>query len=425
MHHSDPRCVGAPAGLSFNETRVWPVDAGGNIIARDHLAGVSSATVINLRLVVRRGGHTVNAAILDPAQVVRARPAFRFAVQESGDGHYLYVVPSAPLRPRTTYRLRVAGAYTDNGDAMGNFNPHGTVAGRFAQTITLRTARRGRGLPLHVGPRAVSAITITRLSVPMPAFLPSVNQIGFDSYDWIATTIARTRSRLLMWVIGATRDARGRDRVDPHSAFGFPLYGSYAGNTLVLSSPGVPLQFSFGPVPLRRFELAGTLQGNLQFAPVASLYADTVCATVPRYGPELLFTGICNPSGVLAASGTFIGTPYRGPAARRPPGVRLSTLALTLPSASRAGGATARLAGAGLPSASAHVAAILLTDAATGRPVAVQPRSATTTVRDRRGRIVSVHLALPRGAGLPARALRVYVIVDGFPVASRVIRIGA
>ena len=58
-------------------------------------------------------------------------------------------------------------------------------------------------------------------------------------------------------------------------------------------------------VPLRSFSLRGQLDSDLRFAPTANLYAETVCATVPNYGPELTFTGICNPRGVLATSGTL------------------------------------------------------------------------------------------------------------------------
>jgi hypothetical protein len=300
---------------------------------------------------------------------------------------------------------------------MGNFDPHGAVAGHFDQTITVTTTPARPRLTLSARGRAVSAMTISRLSVPMPAFLPSVNQIGFDSYDWIASTIARTRTSVLLWVIGATRDRRGRDHVDPRSAFAFPLFGRYAGGALSLSSPNVPLQFSFGAVPLRRFLLRGTLTPSLRFAPGASLYADTVCATVPHYGPELLFTGICNPSGILAASGTFESAAYRGPAVMRPAGVRVGPVAWAAPTATRAGSITARLAGRGLPTAARHVAAILLTDAATGGPLAVQPRSATTVMVNRAGRIVGVRLHLPRGTVAPAR-MRAYVIVDAFPLAS-------
>jgi outer membrane protein assembly factor BamB len=417
LHRRDRRCSTSPGeDLGANVDRVFPVSAGGSTLARAILHNVSPAAAFNLRLIVRRGGRTINAAILDPARVVTASPRFAFSVQESGDGHFLYVIPRGVLSAGATYRLHVAGGYTDNGARMGNFNPAGAVAGRFADTITVHTARSpGSGLPLPVTPDRVGAFTVSRLAVPMPAFLPSVNQIGFDSYDWIVSTIARTRSRVLLWVIGAFKDARGAERVDPRSAFGFPLSGRYHRRSLILSSPNVPLEFSFGVVPLRRFEMRGDLGSTLSFSPGASLYSETVCATVPNYGPELVFTGICNPSGVLAASGTFMSAAYRGGAAVRPAGVRIRAVALA-----RGGTIIARLAGRGLPSAAGHVAAVLLTDARTGVPVSADYRSHTSVATDVHGRIASVRLTLTPGVELPAR-IRAYVIIDAFPIGSRVI----
>ena len=144
--------------------------------------GVAPATAINLRLIVRRHGQTVNAALLSPDRLVQARPRFRFTTQESGDGHYLFVVPDGFLRAGARgYRLRIAGAYTNNQTNMGDFDPRGARAGSIRQTITLQTPRSTARLPLVVRRNSVSAMTISRLSVPMPSFLASVNQIGFDS----------------------------------------------------------------------------------------------------------------------------------------------------------------------------------------------------------------------------------------------------
>jgi hypothetical protein len=150
---------------------------------------------------------------------------------------------------------------------------------------------------------------------------------------WIVSTVARSRTGLLLWVLGATRDACGNERVDPSSAFGFPLAGRYQGNSIVLSSPNARLQFSFGAVPLQRFELRGAIGTGLSVRPGAALFAQTVCAKVPNYGPELTFTGICNPGGVLAASATFISGAYRGPAATRPKGVGVGAIAIVRPTA--------------------------------------------------------------------------------------------
>jgi outer membrane protein assembly factor BamB len=417
LHRRDGRCSTNPGqDLGSDIDRIFPVSAGGNTLATTTLRHVSPATVFNLRLIVRRHGRTINAAILDPRRLVTVSPRFGFSVQESGDGHFLYVAPRGLLRAGATYRLRVAGAYTDNGSRMGNFDPAGPSAGHFATTLTVRTASSLRpSSPLQASRGRVAAFTIRRLAVPMPAFLPSVNQIGFDSYDWIASTIARTRSQVLLWVIGAFRDAHGVERVDPRSAFAFPLAGRYRGDSLSLTSPNVPLEFSFGVVPLRRFELRGDIGGDLRFRPGASVYAETVCATVPNYGPELVFTGICNPGGVLAASGTLMSAAYRGAGAARHAGVRIASVGVA-----RGAAVVARLAGPGRPSAARHVAAVLLTDARTGQPVSTDYSSQTSVVTDAHGRMASVRLALPRGIRLPAR-LRAYVIIDAFPIGSRVI----
>lgn len=421
LHRRDPRCSTNPGeDLGNNVDRVFPVSAGGSTLETSRLTDVAPATVFNLRLIVRRHGRTVNAAMLHPDRIVTVSPRFAFSTEESGDGHFLFVIPHGLLRPDSTYRLRIAGAYTDNGDQMGNFEPAGPPAGRFGQTITIHTASAGGQLPLVVGGDRVSAMTISRLAVPMPAFLPSVNQIGFDSYDWIASIIARTRSRVLLWVIGASKDAQGVDQVDPHSAFGFPMTGPYAGRSLLLSSPHVPLMFSFGLVPLRQFDLRGELDPNLSFEPGVSLFADTVCASVPNYGAELAFTGICNPSGILSASGTLLSRAYRGMANVRPPDVRIRSLRLFAPGSAAVGHVDARLAGPGLPSAARHVAAILLTDASTGTPVALDYRAETSASIDHRGRIAAVDLTLPARTQLPRR-IRAYVILDAFPLATRVI----
>jgi outer membrane protein assembly factor BamB len=416
LHRPDRRCSTDPdEDLGGTLDRVFPVDTGGNLTSNSTAASTSPAAVINLRLVVRRDGRTVNAAMLSPEQLVHPHPAFRFTTQESGDGHYLYVVPDGFLRAGTRYRLRIAGSYTDNGTAMGNFNPHGSPAGAFARTITLKTTRPSNRLPLRVGANVVSAMTISRLSVPMPPFLASVNQIGFDSYDWIASTIARTPHTVLLWVTGAKQGSRGSELIDPRSAFGFPLAGRYRGSSLILQDPDVSLTFSFGQVPLRRFELRGALNPNLSFAPGAALYAETVCASVPNYGPELTFTGICSPGGVLTASGSFASTAYHGPANHRPAGVHAGRVTLVAPTLTSAGSADVSLTGPRLPSASRHAAAILLTDARTNAPVSIDYRPNTSLTTNAAGDITGVHLTIPAGTQLPSR-LRAHVIDDAFPL---------
>jgi len=126
--------------------------------------------------------------------------------------------------------------------------------------------------------------------------------------------------------------------------------------------------------------------------------------------------GLCNRDAILPSSGTFITGPYRGPANRRPKGVRLASLDLRRPTSAAAGLAVARLGGAPLP-ADRHAAAILLTDADDGSVVALDYRKALS-LKLSRGSIREVRLHIPAGTDLPGR-IKAYVITDVHPLAER------
>src|SRR5207249_2558442 len=112
--------------------------------------------------------------------------------------------------------------------------------------------------------------------------------------------------------------------------FAFPLEGRLLGDQAILRRDGLTLHFSFGDVPLRRFEVRGTLDRHQTVGPGASLYAEATCTDVPNYGPLLYLTGICNLSDTVAAAGTYLAHRYdpSGGASRRPVGVTVTDVAL-------------------------------------------------------------------------------------------------
>ncbi len=188
LHHRDLRCsTAAGEPYAANLSRVFPVTAGGT--TESHGAGVplpGSAT-IGARLVVRRGGRTINAAMIPAptaAALVRTSPHFSFRAQLSGDGRYIFITPRSFLAPDATYRVTVAGRWGADGTREADWTLPGTWKrfGRFSDRFRFHTAPALPSLPLSAGPDRVSAFELRRLAVPLPAFLPSVNQIGFDSY---------------------------------------------------------------------------------------------------------------------------------------------------------------------------------------------------------------------------------------------------
>ena len=63
-----------------------------------------------------------------------------------------------------------------------------------------------------------------------------MNQIGFDSYDLIAGTLAKGHGHILLWVIGAREGRNGVAKPDPNGNFAFALAGRYRGNEVMLNA---------------------------------------------------------------------------------------------------------------------------------------------------------------------------------------------
>jgi len=396
LHHKDRRCSRDPRGaFGRTLTRMAYVTPGGSTRLSGPPGPLPAATAITTRLIVRQLGVTVDAGLTRPTTVT-ADPPFDFTAQPSGDGHFLHIVPTGFLPPGRTFRLRIQGGWSGDGQS-------GTVD----DTIGFRTApARRTGAPLRTG----DAFRLSRLAVPLPPILPSLNQIGFDSYDTVVGALKAADGKVLLWAVSAKGNL-----ADRKGAFAFPLQGEYRDDSLLLSQRGLSLTFSFGDVPLQRFDLRAALPPD-RHARGASLTAEVYCPEVPVYGPALVAIGLCNSDAILPSSGTFITGPYRGPANKRPKGVRLRSLTLSRPTATSPGTAVAQLAGAPLQ-ANRHAAAILLTDAASGAVVSLDYRK-QISVKLRRGAISEVRLRIPMGTTLPGR-IRAYVITDVFPLAER------
>jgi hypothetical protein len=425
LHNRNARCDRKP-GQDFgkNVNRMFFVTPGGTTVPKRAGLKIPPATVLATRLIVRKSGLTEDAALQPPASpegLVSVKPGFAFTTQLSGDGHYLFIRPTGLLRPNTRYRVRIRGDWRVGAAPV-------TDAGGVDTTLGFRTSRSRGKLPLRAGRQGVSAFTISRLAIPLPPLLPSVNQIGFDSYDMIVGTIARSKAnrngqgRLLLWVIGARRDRRGLLRPDPNGNFQFPLAGHYRGNTLELGSQDLSLQFSFGSVPLGLFDVRGQMAADLSLRPGAGIYSETTCADVPNYSAQLRIAGVCNAQDTLAGSGTLLTGAYGSHAAnRRPAGVRLKSLRLTPSGPSAPGAAVATLAlarGRHYP-ASRHVGSILLTGPG-GEVVPLDYRNATRPVTDSGGDLSGIQLTIPAGTQLPS-PVRAYAILDVFPLGSRVL----
>jgi hypothetical protein len=349
---------------------------------------------------------------------VSVKPRFDFTTQLSGDGHYLFIRPSGLLRPNTRYRVRIRGDWRV-GSAPGSDT--GTVD----TTLGFRTAQSRGKLPLRVRRKRTTAFSISRLAIPLPPLLPSVNQIGFDSYDMIAGTISRTKARrrrdgrLLLWVIGARRDRHGVLQPGSLGQLPVPTRGRLPARRACpeLVGPQPAIQLRLGP--LRIFDVRGQIAPDLAMLPGTGLYSETTCADVPNYSVQLRFAGVCNEQDTLAASAGRSHTALRRPRSNAQAEGVVSPLSSSpgrrpgrpLPSWRRSASRARRYP------AARHVGSILLSGP-DGEVVPLDYRSGDDDRDGPRGNLRQIRLALPAGTPLPA-TVRAYVILDVFPLASR------
>jgi hypothetical protein len=289
---------------------------------------------VALRLVVRRDGATLDAEI-GPEVEVATSPFAPVHWRRSGDGHFLFIVPQDFWPPAGVIELHVRGRWTATRGVPGGIS----ISGDIDQTISVSVAPAGSSLRLDPDSEAPTALQLQRLSVALPSFAPSVNQIGFDSYDWLVGTVllepaADQAGALVLFVRGARFDEDGIVQADPSSPFAFSLHGRYERDSVSVVARGVDLPFSFGDVPMDRFELRFQLGEDLRALPGASMYGEVICADVPFYGPLLVdFTRLADDEGRMAASGTFLLGPAdpRSPSTKRPAGMQLLECRLDRP----------------------------------------------------------------------------------------------
>jgi outer membrane protein assembly factor BamB len=443
LHHRDPRCdtsPGAPYPAQMNAAR--PVSSGGTTERAGAEGPVPSSSEITGRLIERHAGSTLYASMLpvpDAAALVHTSPAFPFTAQVSGDGRNVFVVPNSFLKPSTTYHVTLSGRWGADGVRVADYTTPGTWTqyGNFNSGFSFTTAPLGGPLPLHTSVNRVSAFLLRRLAVPLPAFLTSVNQIGFDSYVLLVGAVSvgppdHGRGSILLWATQARLGRRGTYLADPHGTLVFPVAGTYRGSTLRLSAANPTLTFSFGKVPMQFLDLDFTLGRSMVNAPGASLYGQAVCADIPNYGPVAYLTGMCNALGILPAAGTFITGPYRPTVVRRahaaraavpaantrPPGLSVRSISLQRPTPTAVGSVTVSLAlahGATYPAAD-HRVGVLLVDGS-GQPLGID-YTAQKTLTDGHGDVAKATLTIPAGTSMPTH-LRAYVMADVFPLASR------
>jgi len=431
LHVADERAQTDPGeDLPADTTSLFYVSPGGSTCLEPPKT-LPPATLITLRLVVRKQGKTINARVYNApvgrpkdALQVTAQPDFPLHVEPSADGRYIHVIPEGFLEPGISYTLTIKGIYYIGGLHIGNLTLGGRRGGRFETSFTFRIDEAQISqLPLaSVSEDSVPALEWTRLSVPLPTMMPSLNQIGFDYMDWIIGTVMvdEQSQRIILWAVGGLHDVNGVLVPDADTDFALPLSGTFRGNAFILRNRRFTMAITGIPIPFNLFELRGQLDADGRVRPGAVAYADTKVLSIPTFGPYLVIAGLANNWWQkLLAVGTYITRPYdaRGLANQRPAGISVASLNYVPPARFRDGKVSVAFtleAGAIYP-LSKHRPSLLLVDADRIEAIPLDYHACVSAEADAGGNLASATLTIPAGTQLP-ESLEAVVILDVFPL---------
>jgi outer membrane protein assembly factor BamB len=430
----DPRGnVEAAGELPEAITTVYYVSPGGRALPKMP-AKLPAATLICMKLVVRKAGQTLPARFHSSpffkrpnALQVSFDPPLPFRTEVSGNGKYLTIIPEDFLEPGTEYRLSISGSYYQGGINIGNLTLGGRSSGAFKRDFTFvaETPAQDR-LPLQIHENEVSAFEWTRLAVPIPTMLPSLNQIGFDYMDWLIGPVlidqpdAGNSGKVVLWATGAKRGPDGVLVADAETDFRLPLSGRYQDDAFIVSNRHFEMAITGIPIPFQMFQLRGRMGADGQVLPGATAFAETKVLSIPTFGIPMIIAGLANEIWKkLLAMATYITKPYPagGPANRRPAGVHVQAVDFSPPSNGQAGHCTATIQleeDCTYPVAE-HQAAILLVDRQKRAAVDLDYHNNLELLGDELGNLRQIRLTLPKGKQLPEK-ICAYVILDVFPI---------
>lgn len=429
-HPEDARgCIEPAEELPPDITGLYYVSPGGRTLP-EVPAKLPAASIICLKLIVRQDGMTQPARFYNSpfwqrpdALRIQLEPALPFQWEVSGDGKHLYIIPDDFLRPGQRYTLSITGSYYQGGLNLGNLTIGGRAAGTFDQAFRFEVETPAEnGLPLHMGEDEVTAFEWTRLAVPIPTMLPSLNQIGFDYMNWLIGPVLLTppdgngAGKVVLWAIGATRNARGELVVDVATDFRLPLYGRYHHDAFILSNRSFNMAITGIPIPFNLFQLRGRLGRDLRILPGARAYAETKVLSIPTFGIPMVIAGLANKIWQkLVAMATYVTRPYpaSGTANKKPAGVQVEAVDFD----KQAGTIVAKIRvddGHAYP-VDQHIGAIVLVDVEKSEVVTLDYHKNLTQTGDEAGDLRQIELALPKGTRLPAQ-VSAFVMLDVFPV---------
>ncbi len=429
LHHPDPRSSTDPRESLADSSSFLHYVSPGGVVQVDPPTEIPSSGILTFKLEVPEKTTKNRFRLNNPPfnQGLRRleidfQPPVPHREEISADGQYLHIIPDDFLPVGEELSLSISGEYFQPSLRIGNLQLGGRSKGKYTERFRFQIRKSKTGLiATNKDPIDIPRLEWTRLSVPIPTMLPSLNQIGFDYMSWLIGVINTApqenghQGKILCWAVGAKRDENNQLGVDPDSDFILPLSGFYRDNALLLKNQNFQLKVTGIPIPFEEFQIRAEVDPEGNSLPGVSVYARTRVLSIPNFGPAMIVAGLANQiwKNLLA-----VGTSLIRPA---PPQLQsnldadriaVADLSYQPPTRFKAGSVTAvlRRTGGSVP-ADQHRPGILLTDQTGFLPVAMDYQQGLTSKADSEGNLSSIYLEIPAGVELPD-PIQIYILLD-------------
>ncbi|MBI5534372.1 MAG: PQQ-like beta-propeller repeat protein [Deltaproteobacteria bacterium] len=387
-------------------------------VVTDPPAAIDANQALAFSLFVRASDDNQLALIDESSLQITTTPPSEVEVQISGNRRFLTLVPKTAWPSASgSLQLQISGTFLDNPVRDGLLFTGGTAAGTFAFDHTFQVQKGAGAFPYAV-PSAPGdpsgTMEMYRISVPLPTILPSYNQIGFDSLHYLIGMVEGSADKQIAWVVGAMLAQGSNDTVlDPSTQVLFP-FEMRTGDGLVTmtNDAGFMVNAMNADIPFSAFRVAARLDNGV-FAPIPSVHVLTHCNEIPTYGSFLAALGFCNPSSdALAVFGSAMLRDHG--VAQAPSGLGTVSFQAKAAGIFTDASAKATLVGSTLK-LSEHAVSILLIDASSGAPIALNYGLSTQRTASAQGNLESAVVTIP--AGKVPSAARAYLMIDTYPAA--------
>ncbi|MCA9521984.1 MAG: PQQ-binding-like beta-propeller repeat protein, partial [Myxococcales bacterium] len=257
---------------------------------------------LGFSLFLRENGDTRLAGLDSASLTVTITPANDARIDISGDRRFVTIIPRGRWVGPTggTLTVTIKGNYLVDFERDGLAFSGGTVGGTFDKTFTFDVpATNDSGsltVPSEIG-KTGQTFELSRLAAPLPAILPSFNQIGFDSIHYLIGLVEGDGTKAIAWGIGGTLEGvENKTVVDPGSRVRFPLEVEYDGGLLTMQNEqGFTIEFNAFLIPFAYFRVASRFDASTNGWKRPQLNTYAICGDISFYGPFLRQLGYCNP----------------------------------------------------------------------------------------------------------------------------------